>query len=294
MNVTASKLALQRPVLRGYEQTVLCFFLFLAVVGVFRSIPWTSEAALLLVPAPVWWLCRQEDERASGTLRVLREWLSLGAIPLAYWSLELFARPTVAVSVQDSWVLWDRWLLHGAGLTAAIEALGPVIPVLLETAYLLLYLIPPISLGLLYAAGERRQTHRFLEVLFLGTLTAYALILLVPTQSPRVAFAGLDLPAYNEFPRPLNVWLLDHLDISTSVFPSGHVAVAFSCAFGLFRAAPRRKRVWLPVLITACLVFLATIYGRYHYAVDGAASVLIAIVAWGMADRIWRSDRDAV
>ncbi|MBS1834066.1 MAG: phosphatase PAP2 family protein [Acidobacteria bacterium] len=293
MNATAPKVVSSRPVLRGYEQTVLCFFLLLAVAGFWRSISFAGEIALLLSPLPVWWLCRLEEQRGAGWARVLREWISLAAIPLAYWSLELFAKPSVAVSVQDSWVLWDRQILNAAGMRRIFEALGPVIPVLLETAYLLLYAIPPISLGLLYAAGERRQAPRFLEVLFLGTLTAYILILVVPTQSPRVAFAGQDLPAYNGFPRSLNVWLLDHLDISTSVFPSGHVAVAFSCAFGLFRAVPRRPRVWMPVLITACLVFLATIYGRYHYAVDGLASIAIALVAWGLADRIWPDD-DAV
>ncbi|BDC52991.1 hypothetical protein F183_A53060 [Bryobacterales bacterium F-183] len=290
MNAIASKVFAPRPVLRGYEQTVLLFFLLLAAVGFWRSIRFSGEAAFLLLPAPVWWLCRMEEQRPAAWARILREWLSLASIPIAYWSLELFARPGLAVALQDSWVTWDRWLLYQAGLSAAIQSLGPAIPVLLETAYLLLYAIPPISLGILYAAGERRNAHRLLEVLFLGTLTAYALILVIPTDSPRLVFAGLDLPPYNGFPRSLNVWLLDHLDISTSVFPSGHVAVAFSCAFGMLRAVPARPRLWIPILITACLVFIATIYGRYHYAVDGAASILIAALAWRLADKIWRYD----
>jgi membrane-associated phospholipid phosphatase len=79
--------------------------------------------------------------------------------------------------------------------------------------------------------------------------------------------------------------VLDHLDISTGVFPSGHVAVAFSSAFALLSVLRQRRWIWCSAFIIATMVYVATIYGRYHYAVDGLASIVIAFVAWRVAER---------
>ena len=114
----------------------------------------------------------------------------------------------------------------------------------------------------------------------LGTLLAYALLPYFPVESPRIVFAGQDLPNVGTIWHTVNVWILDRLDISTSVFPSGHVAVAFSSAFGMKRALPERPEFFIGFLFAAVLVFLATIYGRYHYAADGVASIVISLATW--------------
>ena len=69
------------------------------------------------------------------------------------------------------------------------------------------------------------------------------------------------------------------MDISTSVFPSGHVGVAFSTALALLFSAPTRRGLFAIALAAAILVYLATVYGRYHYAMDGLASMAIVTLA---------------
>ena len=108
-------------------------------------------------------------------------------------------------------------------------------------------------------------------------------------QSPRLAFAGQDLPHVQTLWRAVNVWVLDRLDISTSVFPSGHVAVAFSSAFGLKRALPERPGMFIAILAVAAAVFAATVYGRYHYAIDGIASIGVCLAAWGACEAYERA-----
>ena len=44
-------------------------------------------------------------------------------------------------------------------------------------------------------------------------------------------------------------------------------------------AAPERRWLWIAAFVAAAAVYVATIYGRYHYAVDGLASIGIAWVA---------------
>ena len=179
----------------------------------------------------------------------------------------------------------DRLLLYDAHLQALIEAAGPFFPVTLETIYLLLYAIPPVCLGILYVCGERSQAPRFLLLVFAGTFTTYALLPYIPVISPRVAFPGVDLPHYNGIAAGINTWLLDHLDISTSVLPSGHVAVALSSALGMLTVLPRRLIVGRCALGLAGLVYLATIYCRYHYAVDGLISIVLVCAVCCVASR---------
>lgn len=266
------------------EWVALVYFSYLAVLGLVRPLTAAQRIPLIVLPMALCWLWRLESNASRPWTRVVREWASLGLILVGYWSLQWFSAPPID-RWQSEWVSWDRALLDTFGLRRALESAGSALPSLLESVYLALYAIPPVSLGLLYAYGERKRVNRFLLVLFLGTFTAYALLPLFPVQSPRMAFPGADNPAFHGSARSINTWLLDRLDISTGVFPSGHVAVAFSSAFGLLSVFRGRRIVWMGAFLVATLVYVATIYGRYHYAVDGLASAAITFCAWRVAER---------
>jgi len=268
-----------------HERVALFYFCLLAAWGFIRPFAASRRALLVAVPIGLYLLCVWESRVSRAWSRVAREWSSLGVILVAYLSLQLFADARLS-SWEHVWVGWDRRLLDAIGFRAAVEAFGRLIPDALESAYLMLYVLPHLSLAAVYFIGERFLARKFLLVLFLGTFTAYILIPCFPVASPRMAFPNLDLPSFQSLPRTINEWLLDHMDISTGVFPSGHVAVAFSCAFGLLSAMPRRRKVWMTAFIIASMVYLATIYGRYHYAVDGLASILIAALAWRITEHL--------
>jgi membrane-associated phospholipid phosphatase len=59
------------------------------------------------------------------------------------------------------------------------------------------------------------------------------------------------------------------------VFPSGHVAVGFSAAFAMWLAVPAHRGLGWTLLAGAVVVWITTIYGRYHYAADGLASFVV-------------------
>jgi len=275
--------------LRAGERVAVLFFFYLSALAVFRHLPLLEWVWLAGIPVAICGLGLYESAHSTAWLRVLRDWLALGSILAAYWSVGWFAAPPL-VAWQEKWVGWDRLLLNEWGLRAAIESAGALGPAVLETVYLFLYAIPPVCLLAIYRLGGRAQVHAFLFTVLLGALMAYALLPLFPVQGPRVAYAGLDLPNFTGAARVLNGWLLDRLDIPTSVFPSGHVAVAFSAAFGMRRAVPERRALWAAVFGVAIVVFVATIYCRYHYTADGLASIAVAATAWLASE--WGS-RDA-
>ena len=176
---------------------------------------------------------------------------------------------------------WDRTLLNEWGLRAAIERFGALVPTMLELAYLLLYPALPAVIACFYVRHQRHRLDDFMFPFLLGSLMAYALLPYFPSADPRFAFSGEDLPRVGTVLRGVNVWILDHGDIRSSVFPSGHVAVGFSMAFAIWLALPGHRRLHWILLALALLVWINTIYSRYHYAADGLAGLLVSAVSIG-------------
>lgn len=272
------------PGLRGGERVAIVYFVYLAILAWVWHLGAVQRAALLAIPIIIICLGAWEASRTTAVSRVVRDWLSMGLILAGYWSAGWFASPPL-VERQEQWLRWDQLVLGAFGLRAAVERTGPVLPTLFEVLYLLLYALPPICICAIYWVGGRERVHAFLYTLLLGTFSAYALLPLFPVHGPHVVYPALDLPNVAGVGRGLNVWVLDHLDIPTSVFPSGHVAVAFSAAFGMLRAVRTRPALWGTAFAVAGMVYLATVYCRYHYAVDGLASIGIATTAWVVSNR---------
>ena len=103
-----------------------------------------------------------------------------------------------------------------------------------------------------------------------------------PSDPPRTLFAGSDLPSVLTPLRKFNLWIVNGYGIHSSVFPSAHVSSAFSAAWALLLNLPRRKRIGIGMLIYADSVAIATVYGRYHYAVDAVAGLGVSLLAAGM------------
>jgi membrane-associated phospholipid phosphatase len=139
---------------------------------------------------------------------------------------------------------------------------------------------------MLYVYRRRGHVDRFLFLFSLGVLLCYAQFPFWPSEPPRTVFFGQDFPAYDTIFRRFNLWMLGAYGIHTSVFPSAHVAGAFSAAFAMGRTMPRPGWVTVALGLTAVLIATATVYGRYHYLADAAAGFLMAILALAITRRL--------
>lgn len=264
---------------RPSEWILLAYFVNTAIMALWHGLALQIQAAAVLVPVAVWILARLETRSGRPWSSVTRDWAPLGLVLLAYWQADWFSGEPLE-HWERTWLEWDRTILSTWGLRGWIESAGALLPSLLEFSYLVLYAVPAMCLGLVHLHGRHGRVDRFLQVFLLGTLGAYALLPHFPTVAPRVVFDGVDLPSLLVPLRSVNLWVLSRWDISTSVFPSGHVAAGFAAAFGLWRAIPERR--WLSGLafLQALLVLLATVYGRYHYAADGIAGAAVSTLAF--------------
>jgi len=267
--------------LRKSEYLVAGYFLLSAVRAAVHRRPLGAvvDVAVPLVFCGLAWM---ERRAGAGWVAVLRDWLLLPVLLVAYWNVDWSGASSHSPGWEYRWIALDRLLLDALGGRALIESCGSLWPAVLELLYLGLYALPPILLGVVYVSGRRAQADDFLATMLAGALTAYALLPLFPTRSPGVLFPAQDLPSVTTLFRRLNVWVLGNFDIHASIFPSGHVAVAFSAAFGMMRVLPERRWLGRLLLLYAALVAVNTVYARYHYAVDGLAGFVISLVVCRM------------
>lgn len=276
---------------RRSELLLAAYFLYVCVVAAFRPIGaevrtliFTTNAAVIL------WFCLfawAHVGRGFILLDHVRDWYPLPLILLAFRQMGWMALPHPNRDFENYWIQWDRALLHHWGLRSAIESLGPLLPNLLELSYLLVYAVPVLTLAAFYSCRARHRLDDGYSILLFGTLTAYALYPYFPSEPPRTVFPAADLPVASLL-RTLNLRIVGQYGIHTSVFPSGHSAAAFSAAFAVIRLLPERRWLGHAFLALATSIAVATVYGRYHFAIDAVAGLVMAALSL-LLSRAWRS-----
>jgi membrane-associated phospholipid phosphatase len=257
----------------GYVALIACLF------PLDPPVKWQALVVLPLVASLLAALAAAESYGNREIFSVARDWIPLALTLVAYREMDLFTPLGRDYNLELRWVDWDRQLLYGAGWQGAIERFGAWVPGYLEFCYLLVYAVGPISVAILYTQRRRELVNRFLLVYLAGTLLAYALFPYFPSDPPRTLFSGVDMPNVVTPLRQFNLWIVGGYGIHSSVFPSAHVSSAFSVAWALLWLLPGKKRFGWAMLAYAASVAVATVYGRYHYAVDALAGFGVSVIA---------------
>ena len=270
-------------VLRSSEWLLIGYFGYVALITPFFSLDrqarWVGPAVFALVAMLLAVTAIAESFGSQQVFSVARDWIPLGLTLIAYREMDWFSPLPRDYNLELRWVGWDRTLLYGVGLQGAIESLGALLPGYLEFCYLLVYAVGPISVAVLYSLKRRELVNRLLLVYLAGTLLAYALFPYFPSDPPRTVFGGTDLPNVTTPLRSLNLWIVSGYGIHSSVFPSAHVSSAFSAAWALLWLLPGQRKFGWMMLVYAVSVAVATVYGRYHYAVDAVAGLGVSLAA---------------
>jgi membrane-associated phospholipid phosphatase len=268
--------------LRSAEWLLVIYFGYVAAISPRFPLPqpliWRPLLVEVLVCTLFLALAYGELHQHARLFAIIRDWVSVSLILLAYREMDWFSALPRNFGLELKWEEWDRAILYSGGLQRAVETLGALGPFYLELCYLLVYAVAPFVVAVLYFQKRLKRVNSAVFLYLLGTLAAYALFPYFPSDPPRIAFGGTDLPHYFSPLRHLNLWLLGDYGIHSSVFPSAHVSSAFSAAWAFFAFLPERKRYGWGMLIYAVSVATATIYGRYHYAADAAAGFALSLL----------------
>jgi membrane-associated phospholipid phosphatase len=274
------------PRLRSSEWLLLAYFAYVALISPFFFSIWKPWIVATGVTVLLFRLARG----ASW----FRDLAPLLLMLIAFREMDWFTPAIRNHRLEQSWIVWDRMLLDGRGLRAIIESAGLLLPVFFELCYLLVYAIGFVAVWALLAHGRRNRLNAFWLIYLAGALGAYALFPYFPSEPPRIVFANADLPSIVTILRRFNLWILGNFSIHSSVFPSAHVSSALSAAWGLLETLPERRWIGWAMAVYGVCVAIATVYGRYHYAVDVVAGSALSLLGPAAAKCLsYRNNRGA-
>jgi membrane-associated phospholipid phosphatase len=297
--------------LRVAEKTLLAFFAALLIASLTLSLPGTTLGVLAVLNVMVGGLivALSRDDLVEGNRMAspLRDWLPALLILLAYRESGLFIKADPAHRLDHLFILWDQTVLHSRRVEGLLGACAPWLQHYLEMCYLLCYPLVPLGFAALYltrpaSAAQREPESRgpeadvyhqplhraamfdeFWTAVLLATLFCYAIYPVFPLTPPRELFNDVPGPPVSPLLRHMNLWVLDRLSVQACVFPSAHTAAVTATALAVRTYLPRLGVLFC---VAALSVAAATVYGRYHYAADAVAGLLVGVVAFAVSRRI--------
>lgn len=225
-------------------------------------------------------------DRLPRGVRWAVEFYPAAFIPLIFDSLGPVIRAVRGTRMHDEALIAIDRALFGTDVTVWMERLArPWLNDLMHIAYATYYFLPvAVGLGLWVARPERLR--QFLFTLTFLFYVSYAGYFLWPALGPRFAQAHLYATRLDSTPISHALYhTIDFLENNkTDVFPSGHTMITLGV---LWIAWKRMRPVFWWILPCGLGLIAATMYCRYHYAIDVLAGAALAIPVTPLGERLY-------
>jgi membrane-associated phospholipid phosphatase len=264
-----------------------------APAGPLKATAWCFASGLLALTCLTQLLCRGELLPAGRARGAIYRLLTIACVLLSYFEMR-----TVLPALQP--VLLDAELLSldeaALGITPAVWLQRFVSPGTVQWfaffyySYFWLLVLNIIGTAALDRRPQRR--HELLLGAALVALAGHLLYTLVPGAGPwaHLGFAQ-ELPDVFWW-RQVRL-VVDNAGAMLDIFPSLHTALP--TLFALHAWRHRRTRpfcwTWVPAVFFAANIIIATLFLRWHYAVDVVAGLALAVTAQRIAVAVARRER---
>ena len=253
------------------------FFTYLTLLAVQRTLPVRHQLRVLAVAVVCTGLSLMLSQmQPSPVLQVLREWIPSIYLMQGYWLCGLFFQRPMT-DIERRLIDVDRVLFRTLKGTEFLMRGPRVVLEYFELTYLLAYPFVPASFGVLCWLGARADADRFWTSLLIAGFGAYGMLPWIQTRPPRTFERRGPADTRGLFFRRLNVMVLDHASVQVNTFPSGHASVTFAAALAVSTVS---TELGLTFGVVAASITIATVLGRYHYAVDSIVGLLLGSIAW--------------
>lgn len=257
--------------MRISESILVIYFAYLCVAAALRRVP-ISRMVRLTAATVVAVAAVTLVSFAPGTLATTqaRDWLPAPLLLLAYFVTgACWIGPSPGA---EAWLRgWDARLIGDL----QPDRIPRLLRALLEILYTSCFILIPVGLAILVARGRSDLADRYWTLVLLAELGAFGMLPWFQTRPPW----ALEPPRASDAVgvRRFGLFWVRHTSICVNTFPSGHAAGSLAVAFGVLPAAPAAA-AWLATV--ALTIAVASVVGRYHYALDAITGVALALIVW--------------
>lgn len=281
-----------RPVDRLVVGYLVAFALGMAVLGS-GDPSWGMAAAIqLALAAAILAMIHAWPDQARGMRGFLRVCYPAMLYPVFYLQMRgaihwvfpaFFDHQIVALEKAVLGVDLNVWLL---------PIQKPVLNELFMLGYFSYYLLIPALVIPLFVRGEREAIGRVLHACTVAFVVSYVGFVLYPLEGPRYFLSG-------RLTQQLGGWvfvptvraIIAKAAIHGGCMPSSHAAVALVVLVWARRTLPRLAALMIPLVF---LLFVATVWGHFHYVSDLVAGWLVGAAALWLAGKLPTCSRGAI
>jgi membrane-associated phospholipid phosphatase len=273
---------------RIVRQTSLVTVSYLAATAVLtvlwgRAVPWWPAIVTAHVALCVALLSLRRRKPLARPLSVALDWHPLALFPILYKEKQLLAaavgdwRLTAVVSAAEEQLFGGQPSIY-LSQRLSIVALSEY----LHFCYVAYVLIVPGVAAYWYLTKQRAAFHELMLLLAIVMFGSYLFFILWPVDSPFYRFDRPGPPLAGHFFFDLVHFVSSRGGARGGAFPSAHAVGAVVLWLVAFHHQ-RRLAILLVPMIAGLIV--ATVYGRFHYALDTIAGVGIALAVVGVYRR---------
>src|SRR5436190_4436428 len=215
----------------------------------------------------------------AGILRVVRDWHPLMLFPPLYKEVELLAPVLGDWRLTAAIPAWESALFGGQPSLYLSERLAFVpLSEYLHFCYLSYAIVIPAVAAYWYASGRKAVFAELLLLLSTVLLGSYLFFILLPVDSPYYRFPRIGPPLAGHFFFDLVHHISARGGARGGAFPSAHVSGSVVLILVAWLHQRRLACVLAPIIGG---LLIATVYGRFHYALDTltGAALAVAVVA---------------
>ncbi len=205
--------------------------------------------------------------------QLLRDWFPVLLMPLLFKEVEIFAAAFGNWGLTKSIRQWEVFLFNGhPSLYLSAQMPWVALSEYLHFCYLsFVFLLPEVG-GYWYASGRRGAFHELLFLYWLSYSVSLLFFMLLPVDSPFYLSQALGEPFAGHLFYELVQFVSGQGGARGGAFPSAHVSgavIVWSVAW------QRQRRLALILTPVIAGLVVATVYGRFHYALDSIAGLAL-------------------
>lgn len=267
--------------------TLIYLFILSLVVIIFsgNELHWYLYVLFnLSVSVIVLWMAGWVSRRPSGVFRFFRHWYPIIIFSFLYEETRGLIH-LIFPYWFDNWINILELKLFGVYPTVWLESFFCAgLNEYVMSCYFFYYFLLPTLGAFLYFNHKLKEFDHLTFTSAVAFYISYLGFILIPVEGPRFCLSALHhLKLEGPFFTKLVQKVIDMGGLHGGCMPSSHVAVALVVLIFAYRYHKTLFFIMCPIVVT---LFVATVYGRFHYVSDVIAGLIVGGISILVCDKI--------